>query len=90
MRFIDLSATIDPSSPGAKPYERVEIRYISHTEGTAQIQTLLGVPIQLLRDQEGWVIEEFSTLGTHSVTHVDAPWLYSHIDGSKPQSTSSR
>jgi hypothetical protein len=74
MRFINLSATIDPSDPGAKPYERVEVRYTVHTEGAAQIQALLGVPPDLLRDREGWAIEEFTTLGTHSVTHVDAPW----------------
>ena len=54
MRFIDLSATIDPSDPGAKPYERVEVRYTVHTEGAAQIQGMLGVPPDLLRDREGW------------------------------------
>jgi hypothetical protein len=70
MRFIDLSATIGPSDPGAKPYERVEIRYTGHNEGAAQIQALLGVPPDLLRNREGWAIEEFTALGTHNVTHV--------------------
>jgi kynurenine formamidase len=83
MRFNDLSATIGPSDPGAKPYEEVEIRYAGHTEGTAQIQAVLGVPPDLLRDGEGWAIEEL-TLGTHSITHVDAPWHYnSHIQGQR-------
>ncbi len=79
MRFIDLSTTIGPSDPNAKPYEQVEIRYTGHCDGAAQIQALLGVPSDLLRDREGWAVEEFIALGTHSVTHVDAPWHYNSI-----------
>jgi kynurenine formamidase len=84
MRIIDLSATIAPSPPEAAPLERVEIRSTSHPEGAAQIQALLRVPPHLLRNGEGWAIEEFTKLGTHSVTHVDAPWHYnSTIQGEK-------
>jgi kynurenine formamidase len=84
MRIIDLSATIVPSPPDALPFERIEVRPTSHAEGAAQIQSLLQVPPDLLRDGEGWAIEEFTTLGTHSVTHVDAPWHYnSKIQGEK-------
>jgi kynurenine formamidase len=36
------------------------------------------------RNGEGWAIEEFTKLATHSVTHVDAPWHYnSEIQGSR-------
>ena len=73
MRIIDLSAPIAPSPPEAAPFERVEIRYTSHVEGAAQVQAVLGVPPHLLRHGEGWAIEEFTRLGTHSNTHVDAP-----------------
>jgi kynurenine formamidase len=84
MRLIDLSAPIAPSRPEAAPFERVEITTTSHAEGAAQIQALLQVPPHLLRDGEGWAIEEFTRLGTHSVTHVDAPWHYnSTIQGKK-------
>jgi kynurenine formamidase len=76
MRIIDLSAPIAPSPPDAAPFERVEIRSTSHAEGAAQAQAMLGVPTGLLRDGEGWAVEEFTRLGTHSVTHVDAPWHY--------------
>ena len=76
MRFIDLSAPIAPSRPDAAPFERVEIKTTSHAEGAAQIEGLLQVPSHLLRDGEGWAIEEFTKLGTHAVTHVDAPWHY--------------
>lgn len=84
MRIIDLSAPITPSRPDALPFERVEIDYTSHAGGAAQIQALFKVPSTLLRDGEGWAIEEFLKLGTHSVTHVDAPWHYnSRIDGQR-------
>ena len=47
---------------------------------------MLGVPPGLLRDGEGWAVEEFTRLGTHSVTHVDAPWHYnSQIQGRKAE-----
>jgi kynurenine formamidase len=76
MRIIDLSAPIAPSPPDAAPFERVEIKSTSHAEGAAQIQAMLGVPPDLLRNGEGWAVEGFTKLGTHSVTHVDAPWHY--------------
>lgn len=76
MRVIDLTATIAPSRPDALPFERIEIEYTSHAGGASQVEGLLKVPSRLLRDGEGWAIEEFKCLGTHSVTHVDAPWHY--------------
>jgi kynurenine formamidase len=84
MRIVDLSAPIAPTPPDAAPFERVEIRYTGHAEGAAQVQALLQVPPQLLRNGEGWAVEEFTKLGTHSVTHVDAPWHYnSTVQGRK-------
>jgi kynurenine formamidase len=76
MRFIDLSAPIVASGHGAAPFERVEIRYLSHADGAAQIDSYFHVPAEWLRHAEGWAIEEFTSLGTHNVTHVDAPWHY--------------
>ncbi|MCA1685676.1 MAG: cyclase family protein [Planctomycetia bacterium] len=76
MRIIDLSAPIAPTPPDTPLFDRVEIKYSSHAEGAAQIQALLHVPPRLLRDGEGWAVEEITRLGTHSVTHVDAPWHY--------------
>lgn len=84
MRIIDLSAPIAPSHPEAAPFERIELKSTSHAEGAAQVQAMLGVPPGLLRNGEGWAIEEFTRLGTHSVTHVDAPWHYnSQVQGRK-------
>src|SRR5919202_4117127 len=47
---------------------------------------MLGVPPHLLRDGEGWAVEEFTRLGTHNTTHVDAPWHYnSTVAGERAQ-----
>ena len=65
---------------------RTEIEYRGHAEGAQPIEALLGVPPQLLRDGEGWAVEEFTRFGTHNSTHVDAPWHYnSTIGGERAQ-----
>jgi kynurenine formamidase len=84
MRFVDLSASIAPTPPETPSFARVEMTRTTHTQGAAQINAMLRVPARLLRDGEGWAIEEFTCLGTHSVTHVDAPWHYnSTIQGER-------
>src|SRR3954452_13945591 len=84
MRIVDLSATMANSRPDDFPFERVEIHYSSHAEGGTQIESLLKVHPDFLRSGEGWAVEEFTKLATHSVTHVDAPWHYnSTIQGSR-------
>jgi kynurenine formamidase len=84
MRIIDLSAPIAASPPGTPAYARIEIERTSHAKGAGQVQGMLGVPRFLLRDGEGWAVEEFTRLGTHGVTHVDAPWHYnSTIQGQR-------
>jgi kynurenine formamidase len=83
-RFVDLSAPIVPSPPETPEFLRTEIRFAGHEEGAAAIESLLGVPRDLLRDGEGWAVEEFLRLGTHNTTHVDAPWHYnSRIGGER-------
>ena len=84
MRIIDLSAPIVTSRPGAASFEKVEIAFTSHVEGAGQIEALLQVPPRLLRNLEGWAVEEFTRLATHSVTHVDAPWHYNSVIQGRP------
>jgi kynurenine formamidase len=84
MRIIDLSATIVPSRPDAAAFEKVDIAFHSHAEGARQVEALLHVPPRLLRNGEGWAVEEFTRLATHSVTHVDAPWHYNSVIQGKP------
>jgi len=83
-RFVDLSAPIAPSMPDMPEFLRTEIDYADHADGAKQIETILGVPSRLLRDEEGWAVETFTRFGTHDSTHVDAAWHYNSTleDGS--------
>ena len=86
-RIIDLSAPIrqDPAElPGLL---RTDIAYTDHAGGARDIETLTGVTPDLLRDGEGWTVETFTNFGTHSSTHVDAPWHYNSTIQGKPAET---
>ncbi len=86
MPLVDLSAPIRPSPPDTPDPFRTDIEFSDHAAGAAQIETLLGVPARLLRDEEGWATETFTRFGTHNSTHVDAPWHYnSRIRGEPAQ-----
>jgi kynurenine formamidase len=86
MRVVDLSAPIAPSPPELPDILRTDIAYSGHAEGAASIEGMLGVPSRLLRDGEGWAVEELTRFGTHNSTHVDAPWHYnSTVAGERAQ-----
>ena len=87
MRLVDLTAPITQSPPEMPDVLRTDIEFQSHAEGAAQIEALLGVPQRLLRDEEGWATETFTHFGTHSSTHVDAPWHYNSTVGGEPAET---
>lgn len=89
-RFIDLSAPIVASPPDTPEILRTEIRFADHAEGAEVIEAMFGVGSELLRDGEGWALEEFLRLGTHSSTHVDAPWHYNSRIGEEPAQTIDR
>src|SRR2546423_9433210 len=84
--MIDLSAPIVASPPETPDALRTEIELRGHAQGARDIEALLGVPPRLLRNGEGWAVEDFTRLGTHNSTHVDAPWHYnSTIDGERAE-----
>jgi kynurenine formamidase len=84
--IVDLSAPIVASPPETPEPLRTEIEFRDHARGAVDIEAMLGVPPELLRDGEGWAVEEFRRLGTHNTTHVDAPWHYnSTIRGERAQ-----
>ena len=86
MPIVDLSAPIEPSPSELPDALRVDLGYADHAQGARDVEALLGVPARLLRDGEGWAVDEFTRLGTHSTTHVDAPWHYnSTIRGERAQ-----
>ncbi len=84
MPLVDLSGPIAPNSPELPDPLRTEIAFHDHAEGAAEIERLLGVPAELLRDGEGWATEEFTRFGTHNSTHVDAPRHYNSTIRGEP------
>src|SRR3712207_2074213 len=84
--LVDLSAPIVASPPETPDPLRTEIAFHDHAAGAQAIEALFGVPPRLLRDGEGWAVEEFLRFGTHNSTHVDAPYHYnSTIRGERAQ-----
>jgi kynurenine formamidase len=77
-RIIDLTAAIQPSPPGTPDFQRNAIEYFDNDAGAAEIEAIYAVPRRLLRNGEGWS-REVVTLGTHNVTHVDAPYHYNSV-----------
>jgi kynurenine formamidase len=84
LRLVDLSAPIEPSPPELPEPLRTEIVFHDHARGAAEIEAIFGLPARLLRDREGWATDEFTRLGTHNTTHVDAPWHYNSTIGGEP------
>jgi kynurenine formamidase len=84
--LVDLSAPIVATPEGTPPLLAVDVEFVGHAAGAQQIEQMLGVPKELLRDGEGWAVEAFTRFGTHNSTHVDAPWHYnSTIRGERAQ-----
>lgn len=79
MSMIDLSTTIAPGPD-------LEITYRDHSNGAKMIESMFQVPSNLLRNGEGWAVEEFTRFSTHGSTHIDAPWHYnSEIEDQRSQ-----
>ena len=85
-RFVDLSAPIAPTPEGLPELLRVGVEYAGHADGARAIQAMFGVGPELLRDGEGWAVETLH-IGTHSATHVDAPWHYNSTISGEPAQT---
>ena len=84
MRFVDLSAPIEPTPTSWPDLLRTEIEFTDHAEGAAQIEAMYRVGPELLARGEGWAVDTFTRLGTHSSTHVDAPYHYNSVIAGKP------
>jgi kynurenine formamidase len=85
--IVDLSARIEPSPSELPDLLRTDIEFTDHAQGARDIEALLGVPAHLLRDGEGWAVEQFTRFGTHNSTHVDAPWHYNSTIRGEPAQT---
>jgi kynurenine formamidase len=80
MKFIDLSTPIYNNHLGELPIMAPQIEYSDHDTGTEQMSFIYPkiIPDQHLPLGKGWATETI-TLGTHSGTHMDAPWHYAPI-----------
>ncbi|MFX0147769.1 MAG: cyclase family protein [Candidatus Hodarchaeota archaeon] len=82
MKFIDLSIPIvNPEELIFDPQlTQPHIEYRNHDRGAEQMSSIFVKlkPEEHLPDGKGWATE-ILTLGTHSGTHMDAPWHYAPI-----------
>jgi kynurenine formamidase len=88
MRMIDLSIAIETGVPSDPPKLMPQIEYLDHKQSIeAYLTTFPGLREDQLPNGEAWA-GEFVHLGTHSGTHMDAPWHFaSTMDHGKPART---
>jgi kynurenine formamidase len=84
--IVDLSHLIVASPEGTPDFLRTDISYNDHAGGAAEFEQLLGIDRSLLLREEGPSGERLS-IGTHSVTHLDAPYHYNSTIQGRPAQT---
>lgn len=76
MQFIDLSTTLRNDGPNDPPQQRARIYYADHAEGRDNMLSFFPKATEAdLPEGLGWAYET-AVLGTHTGTHLDAPWHY--------------
>ena len=84
LRLIDLSVAIEDSAPGEMTKPKIE--YVTHAAGGLKnMMDIFGAkPEDLVYSQgHGWAVENLS-VGSHTATHIDAPYHYGATSGGKP------
>jgi kynurenine formamidase len=85
-KIIDLSHLIVSDPPDLPDFLRSEVSYQDHANGAREFEQGFGTPASLLLRGEGPAGERLS-IGTHSVTHLDAPYHYNSTIQGKPSET---
>ena len=76
MKIIDLSVPLEDGLPVDPPQQIAHIKYIDHEEGVSSMLSMFpGTTKKDLLDEYGWAVEEVK-MGTHTGTHMDAPWHF--------------
>jgi kynurenine formamidase len=77
MRYVDLSIAVEHNLPSDPEPLRPKIDYLSHEAGADEMVTnfFRGLKKEQLPGGTGWAVENL-VLGTHSGTHLDAPYHY--------------
>ena len=75
-RIVDLSVALQNDIPSDPPRNIPVIEYTNHEQSAALVAGLFpGLTPDMLPEGKGWAVEKV-TLGTHTGTHLDAPWHY--------------
>lgn len=83
MKLFDLSVPISNRAGEPNP---PRIEYHSHADGARQASAALGIPPGAFPSGMAWATETV-TLGTHSGTHMDAPYHYGPLSEGRPART---
>jgi kynurenine formamidase len=84
--IVDLSHVIRGEDPNLPDFLRTDVSYNTHEQGAAEFEQLLGIDRSVLLRGEGPASERLS-IGSHSVTHLDAPYHYNSVVQGKPAQT---
>ena len=75
-RIVDLSVALQNDIPSDPPRNIPVIDYTDHDQSAALVAGLFpGLTPDRLAEGKGWAVEKV-TLGTHTGTHLDAPWHF--------------
>ena len=75
-RIVDLSVALQNDIPSDPPRNIPVIEYTNHEQSAALVAGLFpGLTPDMLPEGKGWAVEKV-TLGTHTGTHLDAPWHF--------------
>jgi kynurenine formamidase len=85
-KIVDLSHLIVSDPPELPDFLRSEVSYNDHAYGAGEFEQLLSIDRSLLLREEGPAAERLS-IGTHSVTHLDAPYHYNSTIQGRPSET---
>ncbi len=85
-KIVDLSHLIVSDPPDLPDFLRSEVSYQDHAAGAREFEQVFGTDPSLLLRGEGPAGERLS-IGTHSVTHLDAPYHYNSTIQGRPSET---
>jgi kynurenine formamidase len=85
-KIVDLSHVIVSDPPDLPDFLRSEVSYQDHSNGAREFKEGFGTDSSLLLRGEGPAGERLS-IGTHSVTHLDAPYHYNSSIQGRPSET---
>ena len=83
MRLLDLSVAIEHEAPGE--LDKPKIWYIDHEQGGKTMQSIFNCDEDDLSFSEGcgWASEKL-LVGSHTATHIDAPYHYGAMSEGRP------